>query len=217
MAPLVRELGRALVGFVLAPGGFDGFRAVGYTRRTPMANPVPVPNVPKISWEEFLALEWPHEWAQGVAYAMGATTPRHAQLCARLAKQLPDRGECSAYAAGLVVYVEELDRGFLPDLVVICGPAQQATGKPGAVTNPSIVFEVLSTSTQNYDRTTKLEAYSRLSSLQAYVLLHQEGAKAEVFLPSTGQPGRTPKWLSREHVSGRLELPGDIRIDLDAL
>ena len=50
-------------------------------------------------------------------------------MCARLAQQLPAKGDCSAYAAGLVVYVPELDRGFLPDLVVICGPAEEAPGK----------------------------------------------------------------------------------------
>jgi Uma2 family endonuclease len=168
--------------------------------------------LPTISWEEFTSLEWPHEWVEGVAYAMGATTPRHAQICARLARQLPDRGPCSAYAAGLVVYVAEVDRGFLPDLVVIGGAPQEAPGKPGAVTNPSIVFEVLSSSTQVYDRTTKLEAYQRLASLQAYVLLHQQGARAEIFRRSSGQG-----WTSVECAGGILELPGGLRVDLDAL
>ena len=174
-----------------------------------MANAVP--NAPTISWEEFRALEWPHEWVRGVAYAMGATTPRHAQLCARLARQLPDRGDCAAYAAGLVVYVAELDRGFLPDMVVICGRPEEAPGKPGAVANPTIVFEVLSTSTQLYDRTTKLEAYQRLPSLRAYVLLHQEANKAEVF--RRVEDG----WNSEERCGGLLDLPGDVRVDLDAL
>lgn len=76
----------------------------------------PVTNLPVITWDEFLALEWPHEWVAGVAYAMGATTPRHALICARLASQLPAQGECSAYAAGLVVYVAELPRGFRIEL-----------------------------------------------------------------------------------------------------
>ena len=169
-------------------------------------------HVPEISWDEFLALEWPHEWVGGVAYAMGATTPRHAQICARLAKQLPDRGPCSAYAAGLVVYVAELDRGFLPDLVVVCGAPLEASGKPGAVTNPSIVFEVLSSSTQLYDRTTKLEAYRRVPSLQAYVILHQQGAKAEVLRRDSGDA-----WAAEEHTGGTVDLPGGLHIDLDAL
>ena len=169
-------------------------------------------HVPVISWDEFVALEWPHEWVGGVAYAMGATTPRHAQICARLARQLPDRGDCSAYAAGLVVYVAELDRGFLPDLVVICGAPEQAPGKPGAVTNPSVVFEVLSSSTQLYDRTTKLEAYQRLTSLQAYVLLHQQGGTAEIFRRNADDG-----WTSQEYAGGVVELPCALRVDLDAL
>lgn len=84
--------------------------------------------------------------------------------------------EMSSRAAALVVYVAELDRGFLPDLVVICGAPLEAPGKPGAVTNPSIIFEVLSPTTQSYDRTTKSHAYQRLPSLQAYVLMHRGAA-----------------------------------------
>ena len=169
-------------------------------------------NLPAISWDEFLALDWPHEWAEGVAYAMGATTPRHAQLCARLAGQLSVRSECSAYAAGLVVYVTELDRAFLPDLTIVCGAPVEAAGKPGAVTNPTVVFEVLSPSTQAHDRTTKLDAYQRLASLEAYVIVHQEGVRAELYR-------RTPEgaWTSEERTSGMLDLPRGLRIDLDEL
>ena len=174
-----------------------------------MANAVH--DAPVISWDEFLALEWPHEWVGGVAYAMGARAPRHAKMCARLARQLPEEGPCSAYAAGLVVYVAEIDRGFLPDLVAICGAPVEAPEKSGAITNPSIIFEVLSPSTQSYDRTTKLEAYGQLASLEAYVLLHQHGARAEVFRKSaTG-------FELEEQVGGILELPQGLRLDLDAL
>lgn len=174
-----------------------------------MANAVH--DAPVISWDEFLALEWPHEWVGGVAYAMGATTPRHAQICARLARQLPEQGTCSAYAAGLVVYVPEIDRGFLPDLVVIRGAPVEAAGKSGAVTNPSIVFEVLSPTTQAYDRTTKAEAYQRLHSLQAYVLLHQHEARAEVFRRSDRG------FEVEEQLGGMLELPQGLRVDFDVL
>jgi len=168
-------------------------------------------DAPVISWDEFLALEWPHEWVGGVAYAMGATTPRHAQICARLARQLPDQGRCSAYAAGLVVYVAEIDRGFLPDLVVICGSPVEAPGKRGAITNPSIIFEVLSSSTRTYDRTTKVEAYQRLPSVQAYVILHQHGARAEVFRRHASG------FEVEEQLGGILELPEGLRLDLGAL
>jgi Uma2 family endonuclease len=143
---------------------------------------------------------------------MGATTPRHAQLCARLAGQLPARGVCSSYAAGLVVYVAELDRGFLPDLTVVSGAPIEAPGKPGGVTNPTIVFEVLSPTTQVHDRTTKLDAYQRLPSLEAYVLLNQEGARAEVHRRTAAGA-----WTSDEHAGGLLELPRGLRVDLDEL
>ena len=193
-----------------AAAAVDAVLACRAERGTTMANAVA--NLPVISWDEFLALDWPHEWAAGVAYAMGATTPRHAQLCARLAGLIPVRGECSAYAAGLVVYVAELDRGFLPDLTVVCGPPIEADGKPGGVTNPTIVFEVLSPGTQAHDRTTKLDAYRRLPSLETYVLLHQDGARAEVH-------SRNPDggWRSEERTGGVLELPRGLRGDLDEL
>lgn len=168
-------------------------------------------NRPTLTWEEFRSLEWPHEWVAGVAYAMGATSPRHAQMCARLAAQLPERGGCSVYAAGLVVYVSELDRGFLPALVVVCGEPVEAVGKPGAITNPTVVFEVLSKSTQTYDRTTKLEAYRRVDSLEAYVILHQAGGIAEVFRREADG------WTASEQAGGSLELPHGLTLDLAAL
>jgi Uma2 family endonuclease len=171
-----------------------------------------VSDLPVISWAEFMALEWPHEWVAGVAYAMGATTPRHAQLCARLAAQLQAHGDCSTYAAGMVVYVAELDRGFLPDLTVVCGPPEEAPGRPGGVTNPTIVFEVLSPSTSLHDRTTKLAGYRRLPSHLAYVLLHQDEAKAELHLRDG-----SGCWHSEERVGGLVDLPNGFRLDLNQL
>jgi Uma2 family endonuclease len=109
-----------------------------------------------------------------------------------------------------VVYVAELDRGFLPDVVVICGTPEEAPNKPSGVTNPTVIFEVLSTGTQRFDRTTKLEAYQRLASLKAYVLLHQDEPKAEVFHRDNG-------WTREEQVGGVLQLPLDISVDLDQL
>lgn len=138
----------------------------------------------------------------------------HAASCSDLRAAGPTaarRRTCSAYAAGLVIYVAEIDRGFLPDLVVICGPPSEAPGKSGAITNPNVVFEVLSPRTQTYDRTTKLEAYQRLASLEAYVLLHQHEARAEAYRRSGSA------FELEERLGGILELPHGLRLDLDAL
>jgi hypothetical protein len=70
---------------------------------------------------------------------------------------------------------------------------------------------VLSKSTQTHDRKTKLDVYRRLASLEAYVILHQHGAKAQVFLRQGGA------WNEAEQVGGVLELTRGLRVDLDAL
>lgn len=83
--------------------------------------------------------------------------------------------------------------------------------KPSGVTNPAVIFEVLSPSTQTFDRTTKLDAYQRLQSLQAYVLLHQEQPKAEVF--RRDQSG----WTRHEQLGGELLLPNGLSVEVDQL
>jgi Uma2 family endonuclease len=68
---------------------------------------------------------------------------------------------------------------FHPDVSVVCGPRQLDTEDPNAVTNPTVIVEVLSKSTERYDRTDKLVHYRRIPSLRDYLLVSQTEVRVE--------------------------------------
>ena len=82
-----------------------------------------------------------------------------------------------------------------PDLSVICGPLQFAGGTDDTVTNPTLLSEVLSDSTETYDRGTKFDHYKKISSLREYLLVRQKEPCVEQFIR---QP--SGDWLLRQAV-----------------
>ncbi len=68
---------------------------------------------------------------------------------------------------------------FHPDVSVVCGPRQLDPEDPNAVTNPTVIVEVLSKSTERYDRTDKLVHYRRIPSLRDYLLVSQTEVRVE--------------------------------------
>lgn len=68
-----------------------------------------------------------------------------------------------------------------PDLTIICGEARFTDAHVDTLTNPTVLIEILSPSTANYDRTAKFGRYRRLPSLREYVLVHQDARRVERF------------------------------------
>src|SRR6266849_4682271 len=91
-----------------------------------------------------------------------------------------------------------------PDLSVICGPLQFAEGTNDTVVNPTVLVEVLSDSTEAYDRGKKFEHYRQIPSLKEYLLISQKEPRIEKF---ARQPDG--QWLLSEAagVGNSLELP----------
>jgi len=139
------------------------------------------------TYAEYLALEEAspekHEFVAGELYAMSGGTPVHARLQAAVLLELGGalRGKrCVPYGPDLRLYVPTLDESAYADAVVICGPVAHAAD-PHAATNPTVVCEVLSPSTEAYDRGRKFEKYRQLDALQEYVLVAQDRPLIEVF------------------------------------
>lgn len=72
------------------------------------------------------------------------------------------------------IRIEEFNKIVYPDALVICSPAEYFNGREDTITNPLIVVEVLSASTQKFDRTTKFEMYRTIPSFKEYVLVYQD-------------------------------------------
>ncbi|MFO0613644.1 MAG: Uma2 family endonuclease [Polyangiaceae bacterium] len=163
----------------------------------------------RVSLEEYLELEArspdvKHEWHDGVVYAMSRGTPEHARLTFRITQLLLALEKtCQGYAAGAMLYIERAKLSTYADAFVVCGALEtKNVMKNGrslgeAVTNPTVIVEVLSDSTERYDRDGKFQAYKQIASLEEYVLVGQYEPLVEVYRrqPSgewtcaTGGPG----------------------------
>src|ERR1700733_3561791 len=140
-----------------------------------------VPTSTYVSFEAFLEAEEKsdsrHEWLDGVVYDMSRGTPEHARLSTAIAGELRAsmKGECVAYGSEAMLYVAETKFSTYADAVIVCGPlATYRVAKLGeAIINPTIIVEVLSESTERYDRGEKFAHYMRFASLEEYVLVSQ--------------------------------------------
>lgn len=140
-----------------------------------------------MSYDEYVAAEsasdCKHEWLQGEVFAMAGGTPEHAGLAmsvgSALSAALRDR-PCRVFSADLRVKVESTGLSTYPDVSVVCSKLETASNDAHAIINPILLVEVLSDSTEAYDRGEKFAHYRRIPSLREYVLLSQRERRIEV-------------------------------------
>lgn len=125
-----------------------------------------------------------NEYINGVVYAMAGGTPEHAGLTAAVAgelRQILVGHPCRVYSSDLRIRIVETDMATYPDVTVICGQLKTAPDDPNATVNPTLLVEVLSDSTEAYDRGEKFAHYRYISSLKEYVLVSQRTQRVEVY------------------------------------
>ena len=151
-----------------------------------MAWPQPLP---ALSPEEYLALERVseirHEYLDGVVYAMAGETPEHSTICFNLGGLIHAqlRGKpCRGFSPNMKVRTGLSGLFAYPDLAVVCGEPVYHDDRRDVLANPTVIFEVLSPSTEAYDRGEKFLRYrSHLASLKEYVLVAQHKPYIEIF------------------------------------
>ena len=123
-----------------------------------------------------------HEYLAGEIYAMAGGTPEHAAIAAAIVAELGGqlRGRpCQVYSSDLRVRILATGLATYPDVTVVCGPSERDPDSPTHVVNPSVVVEVMSPSTEAYDRGEKREHYQQVPSLQAVLLVAADGGSVE--------------------------------------
>lgn len=137
--------------------------------------------------DEFLAWdreeEERHHFVRGEVFGMSGGSARHSFLGARIIRLLGQGVEgstCDAHTADLRLGLAT-DHFVYADAVVVCRPMTFRAGTTDVVTNPSVVVEVLSKSTEAYDRGDKLAGYLALGSVQHIVLVSQRERRVEVY------------------------------------
>ncbi|MCA9544512.1 MAG: Uma2 family endonuclease [Myxococcales bacterium] len=142
----------------------------------------------RMSEAEYLAWEaeqaGKHEWLNGEIVAMSGARALHNLLVANLVRALQrglDGRPCDVLGSDQRVMVADSTMYAYPDLMVVCGQPVLSPTDRMSLTNPTVVVEVLSPSTEAHDRGAKFAHYRQLPSLQAYVLVSTELDRVEVF------------------------------------
>ncbi|MBS1856909.1 MAG: Uma2 family endonuclease [Acidobacteria bacterium] len=155
--------------------------------------------------EQYLELErkaaHKSEYFQGERFAMAGASVAHNRLVARLLRdlggQLRGRG-CEALPSDMRVFVAATGLYTYPDVVVVCGEPVLQDGNFDTLLNPAVLVEVLSPSTEAYDRGRKFEHYRTIESLREYLLLASDRIHADVYTRQGDE-----RWLLTS--AGRME------------
>lgn len=130
-----------------------------------------------------------HEFLDGNVYAMAGESPNHSTICFNLNTiiGLQIRGKrCRGFSPNMKVATNEKGLFSYPDLAIVCGKPKYHDKKSDVLTNPTVIFEVLSPSTENYDRGEKFLRYvNGIESLTDYVLVSQATHFVEHFQKQT--------------------------------
>ncbi len=169
---------------------------------------------------EYLALEGVaeirHEFVGGQIVAMAGAELDHNQVCTNIKTALSFAfGErpCRVIGSDQRVKVEATDEYFYPDVVVVCSEPRLVDPSPRSLTNPEVIVEVLSPSTERYDRGDKWVAYQTIHTLTDYVLVASDRRRVEHF-----QRGPGESWTQRVLApDAQLTLSDGTKLDVAAL
>lgn len=165
---------------------------------------------PFVTPQEYLALErraeGKSEYVNGMVYAMTGASREHNLIALNVASELRTqlRGRpCETYTSDMRVKVSATGMYTYPDVVALCGEPAFEDAQVDTLLNPAVIVEVLSESTERYDRGENFAHYRRIASLREYVLVAQDRARVEHYAR------RDEQWLLTEidGLEGELALP----------
>lgn len=159
---------------------------------------------PYFTPEEYLQLEKGspirHEYRQGLVFAMAGAKKAHITIVGNLSGLLFNHfrsdEDCAYYANDMKVQFLEGDAFYYPDVVVTCDKRDQ-TSNDVFIRHPKLIVEVLSDSTEAFDRGDKFADYKTIPELEEYVLIHQNQILVERFWRRTGE-----LWLAQTYQAG---------------
>jgi len=151
--------------------------------------------------EEYLTAErkaeFKSEYFKGETFAMAGASRPHNRIVSNIIRtadtQLLKRG-CNIYSSDMRVKIKKIGKYTYPDVVVTCGKELFEDDHVDILLNPVVIFEILSSSTEAYDRGKKFQHYQFIESLAEYILITQDAIRVEQYVR---QSDRT--WLYSEY------------------
>lgn len=126
-----------------------------------------------------------HEFLDGNVYAMAGESPNHSTICFNLNTIIGFQlrgNKCRGFSPNMKIATNEKGLYSYPDLAVVCGQLTFYDNKKDVITNPTLIVEVLSPSTENYDRGEKFLRYTnQIETLQNYLLISQDKPLIEIY------------------------------------
>jgi len=137
-----------------------------------------------------------HEYYQGEIFAMAGASEKHnlivTNVITALNTQLKKR-PCRVYPGNMRLKIEETGLYTYPDVMAVCGEREFSNEKKNTLLNPDVIIEVLSDSTEGYDRGEKSRHYRQIDSLKEYILISQNFRRIERY-----SRNHDHKWLLTE-------------------
>ena len=170
----------------------------------------------RISEAEYVAreraAEQKHELVNGEVHAMAGGSPRHNLIASNLLGELRSKlkGSCLVFGSDQRVHVASTSMYTYPDVTVVCGRPEFHPRFEDTLVNPTLLVEVLSDSTEAYDRGGKFAHYRGVTSLREYVLVAPLERRVELFRRNEAGRWELTEWTNAEHA----EL-GGVRVGLD--
>ena len=140
--------------------------------------------------EEYLKLEAAseekHEFWDGAIVAMVGGTPNHSKISNSIGtaidiELIKQNKNCATYNSDLKVHIPAFSRFVYPDCMVLCEKEEMYEGSKVIIKNPSLIIEVLSASTKEYDMSSKFEGYRSLPSFKEYMIIWQTITKVQTW------------------------------------
>jgi len=161
----------------------------------------------RYTYEDYVWLEEQstirHEFLEGEIVAMAGGTPEHAAMAAEIIRQLGDQllsGRCRIFTSDLGVRVIATGLATYPDASVVSGPTERDPEKRTNAVNPTVLVEVTSDATEEFDRGEKLEHYNKIPSLRAVAIVAHARKCVELWTrPDAGSEG---SWTRTDYESG---------------
>lgn len=174
----------------------------------------------RYTYEEYLAYEqdsgMKHEYDDGEIYAMAGGSRRHNALASRISAALESARKpgCVAFQSDQKVRVLATGKAVYPDASMVCGALEGDPADPtgATVTNPALIVEVLSPSTEDEDRGRKWQHYQMIPSLREYVLVSQGEPRIEHY-----RRLQSGAWEYRDTSEGSVQLECGAVLDLARL
>jgi Uma2 family endonuclease len=164
----------------------------------------PAPKYNFISPKEYLEMERAsdekHEYFDGQVYNMSGASLKHIKISVNLTIQIGkflEESECNVLAENMRTTNSDRSAYMYPDVIIVCGKEELEDSKFDTLLNPSVIFEILSPSTQNVDKGRKLLYYQLIPSLKEYFMI--DTIKQRIYIVKKQSDG---KWVYNTPVEG---------------